>query len=203
MRLDGPALVGEPAVLVGYGLTNGQKGIDYRTQPRARKPGLEVAEVGPDSLADGVTTAPPRTLLVNGPSGCIGDSGGPLLSSPGGAVLGVYSLQNGESCADEHVQHQLTHVSPYRALIAEAFAAADAQPTLEAPTNGGAAGAENEVAARAKAAVRTISPPTSRPHRTRRAARSLEPAPRRATAWRWQRSCWRRYDAGERLRARE
>lgn len=147
LRLDGSARVGEAAVLVGYGLTDGQKGIDYRTQPRARKPGLEVAEVGPDSLADGVTTAPPRTILLNGPSGCIGDSGGPLLSSRGGAVLGVYSLQNGDSCADEHVQHQLTHVSPYRALIAEAFAAADAQPTLEASTNGGAAGAANEIAA--------------------------------------------------------
>jgi hypothetical protein len=140
LRLEGPARVGETGTLIGFGLTKGQTVLDYRTQPRARRAELEVAEVGPESVEDGVTTAPPRTVVLHGPSGCVGDSGGPLLATSSGALLGVYSLQNGRTCEDPFVQHLLTHVPPYRALIAEAFAAADAEPTLEVLASGGASG---------------------------------------------------------------
>jgi hypothetical protein len=143
LRLDGPALVGETGSLVGFGLTRGQRLLDYRYQPRASKPDIEIAELGPDSLEEGVTTAPPRALIIRGPSGCVGDSGGPFLAASTGAVLGVYSLQSGDGCEAENAYHQLVHVPPFRALIAEAFDAADAMPTAErtpTPGDGGAGG---------------------------------------------------------------
>lgn len=150
MRIGGPALVGEQGSLVGFGLVRDQKVLDYRLQPRARKADLEIAELGPDLLEDGVTTAPPRSLILRGPSGCVGDSGGPFLAASTGAVLGVYSLQAGELCEAEHVHHQLVHVPPFQALIDEAFAAADAIPTPEqqpAAGEGGAGGGISEAPA--------------------------------------------------------
>jgi hypothetical protein len=141
MRLGGPALAGEVSTLVGFGLDGNMTGIDYRTQPRSQKRDLEILAVGPDSIADGVTTVPPRTLILKGPSGCIGDSGGPLLSQKTGAVLGVYSLQNGEACLAPEIRHQVVHVPAFTQLVSEAFAAANCEPTLEpaAEASGGAA----------------------------------------------------------------
>src|SRR5882724_3200861 len=110
MRLGRPALVHEASVLVGYGMNATQTGIEYTTQPRRQRRDLEIEAVGPDSIADGVTSVPPRALILQGPSGCIGDSGGPLLAEATGAVLGVYSLQDGESCSAPDIRHQMVHV---------------------------------------------------------------------------------------------
>jgi len=143
LRLEGAALVGESGSLVGFGLVRDQHLLDYRYQSRASKDDLEIAELGPDSLEEGVTTAPPRSLILRGPSGCIGDSGGPFLAASSGAVLGVYSLQGGEDCEADNTYHQLVHVPPFQALIAEAFAAADAVPTpepMQATGEGGSGG---------------------------------------------------------------
>jgi hypothetical protein len=131
LRVEGPAVVGESGSLVGFGLVRGQRVIDYRYQARASKPDLEIAELGPDSLDEGVTTAPPRSLILRGPSGCVGDSGGPFLAASTGAVLGVYSLQAGGNCETDNAYNQLVHVPPFQALVAEAFAAAGAVPTPE------------------------------------------------------------------------
>jgi len=152
LRLGRSAAPHEAAVLVGYGLVDGQQEIDYRTQPRAQKRDLEIEAVGPDSIADGVTTVPPRSLILNGPSGCVGDSGGPLLAQETGAVLGVYSLQQGDSCAASNVRHRMTHVPPFQTLIDEAFAAAGCEPLLEEAPSNGSAGAPSEPAAEAGAA---------------------------------------------------
>jgi hypothetical protein len=133
LRSGRPAELDEPTTLVGYGLTSEQTHLDYRTQARAHKSGLLLAAIGPDALADGVTTVAPRALLLEGPSGCVGDSGGPLLSDRTGALLGVYSLLEGSNCVDESVRHHLVHVPPFQALIDEAFAAAGAEPLLEPP----------------------------------------------------------------------
>jgi hypothetical protein len=143
IRLNRPALLKEDVTLLGFGLTDERQNIDYALQKRRRKGGLQIAGVGPDSIDDGVTTVPPRALILNGPSGCVGDSGGPLLASNSGALLGVYSLQAGESCLAPNVRHQLVHVSPFRALLEEAFAAAGAIPTPEAENEpeGGQGGA--------------------------------------------------------------
>jgi Trypsin len=131
MRLGGLAEVGEQSVLVGFGMDKDESSIDYVTQPRLQRRDLRIAAVGPGSVSDGVTTTPPRSLLLRGPSGCIGDSGGPLLSQASGAVLGVYSLQAGESCTAASVGQQLVQVQPFKSLIAEAFEAAGAEPVPE------------------------------------------------------------------------
>jgi MYXO-CTERM domain-containing protein len=143
LRIGGRALRDEPVTLVGYGFDDAmsESGIlQLTTQPRTRQTGLVIAEVGPDSV-ESVTTAPPRTVVVEGPSGCVGDSGGPLLAAESGAVIGVYSLLAGTSCLSPDVRHLFSHVPVFRALIDDAFAAADAEPTPEpsvAPAAGGA-----------------------------------------------------------------
>ena len=141
LRLGRSAELGEASVLIGYGMDGDDVAIDYRTQPRQQRRDLEIAAVGPDSIADGVTTVPPRALILQGPSGCIGDSGGPLLSQASGALLGVYSLLAGASCAAPRAYHQLVHVPPFQTLIDEAFAAANAEPLLEPEQPTGEAGA--------------------------------------------------------------
>ena len=134
LRLHGQAAVGEATTLVGYGLvSDAQANIAVASQPRSRKSGLTIAGVGPDALADGVTTVPPRTVLLQGPSGCVGDSGGPLLADGSNALLGVYSLLAGDSCSDARVRHYLTHVPAFQALTEQAFAAAGATPVPEQP----------------------------------------------------------------------
>jgi hypothetical protein len=132
--------VGEEVTLVGYGLVDELRELEYLTQPRQHKSGLKIAGVGPNSIEEGVTTVPPRALILKGPSGCVGDSGGPLLASQTGALLGVYSLQDGESCQAPDVRHQLVHVPPFRALIDEAFQAAGATPIPELDPSNGAGG---------------------------------------------------------------
>jgi hypothetical protein len=144
MRLDGRAVVGESGSLVGFGLVRDQRVLDHRYQARASKAGIEIAELGPDSLEEGVTTAPPRSLILRGPSGCVGDSGGPFLAASTGAVLGVYSLLGGDDCEADNTYHQLVHVPPFQALIAEAFTAADAVPTPEAAPTTGEGGSAGE-----------------------------------------------------------
>jgi hypothetical protein len=141
MRLGRSARAHEAAVLVGYGLDGEQQVLDYRTQPRAQKRDLEIEAVGPDSVADGVTTVPPRALILETPSGCVGDSGGPLLAQETGAILGVYSLQQGDSCTAPDVRHRMTHVPPFQALIDEAFTAAGCEPLSEDEVGSGSAGA--------------------------------------------------------------
>lgn len=154
LRIGRPAEVGELGVLVGYGLRKGQDGIDYASQKRQQKRDLVIEAVGPDSVTDEVTTVAPRTLLLNGPSGCTGDSGGPLLAQETGALLGVYSLQEGESCEAVDVHHHLVHVPPFSDLIDEAFAAAGDVPQLE-PTSSSDAGAGGAPASAAGASSTT------------------------------------------------
>jgi hypothetical protein len=131
IRLGRPAQLNEEVTLLGFGLVDERRSIDYLLQKRRRKGGLHIDGVGPNSIEDGVTTVPPRALILNGPSGCVGDSGGPLLASETGALLGIYSLQDSASCLAPDVRHQLVHVSPFAALINEAFEAAGATPTPE------------------------------------------------------------------------
>ncbi len=131
LRLDRSAELNEPVTLVGYGLDDEQHSLDFRSAPRRQKTGLSIAGVGPDSAADGIKDVPARVLILNGPSGCIGDSGGPLLAAGSGALLGVYSLQRAPRCSSPDALHHLVHVKPFRNLINEAFAAAGAEPLAE------------------------------------------------------------------------
>lgn len=150
LRLKGEAEQGEFVTLVGYGLDDAmsQTGrLDYETQPRTHNADLVVAEVGPWESGDEVSTVPPRSLLVEGPAGCLGDSGGPLLARETGAVLGVYSLLGGESCLQPDARHLFTQVPMFPLLADQAFEAAGGEPTpepsVEPSADGGAAGEES------------------------------------------------------------
>lgn len=137
LRLAGRARIGELSILVGYGLDetqNESQPFDVETQGRTRKADLPIRDVGPDSNDDVVTTAPPRTIVLEGPSGCVGDSGGPLIAEETKAVLGVYSLLGAESCLARDARHLYTHVPPFQALIDQAFLAAGGEPIPE-PTD--------------------------------------------------------------------
>jgi trypsin len=161
LRIHGRAAVGEAVTLVGYGLTADDAGaISVSTQPRWRKAGLSIADVGPDSLDQGVTTVPPRALLLEGPSGCSGDSGGPLLAASSNAVLGVYSLLNGVSCADTRTRHLLVHVPAFQALTEQAFAAAGAQPVPEPEISDADADADSATGVDADVDAGVVTAPT-------------------------------------------
>jgi len=131
VRLGTKTPVGEEVTAVGYGIQQlGGGEPDWPSRPR-RKKHLTIAAVGPDRVDD-VTTVLPRTLLTNGPGGCSGDSGGPLLSDKTGAVVGVYTNRFGTGdCASPSVVHHYTHLSPFQTLALDAFARAGATPKLE------------------------------------------------------------------------
>jgi hypothetical protein len=137
MRLHGRAQIGESVTLVGYGFdTTMAQGdfLDLASQERTHKTDLVIDDVGPLSNDD-VTSAPPRTVVIKGPSGCVGDSGGPLIAHETNALLAIDSLSDGSDCLGESVNNFFTHVPDFSLLISDAFAAAGHEPTPE-PTPG-------------------------------------------------------------------
>ncbi len=184
LRLGRSAELNESVTLVGYGLDGQQSSLDFSRGARRQKTGLIIAGVGPDSVADGVKDVPPRALILHGPSGCIGDSGGPLLAATSGALLGVYSLQQAHDCSDPAALHQLVHVPPFQNLIDEAFAAAGAEPLAEpsslpdagsgtdAQPGANSGGAASDAGADPTAAGAAGMPDESKPRRAAPAASS-------------------------------
>jgi hypothetical protein len=155
LRLDGRAQRGEVVTLVGYGLDetmDPRDPFDLRLQERTRRGGLTIAGVGPDSVED-VTATPPRMIVLEGPSGCLGDSGGPLISSETHALLGIYSLLDGETCVAPNLRHLFGHLPSFPALTEQAFAAAEAEPVREAAPSAGGAGGEPGMAGEAGASA--------------------------------------------------
>ncbi|HTQ03587.1 MAG TPA: trypsin-like serine protease [Polyangiaceae bacterium] len=145
LRENGRASIGEAVTLVGYGFDNAMSTgsvLDVTTQPRTHNDTLVIGDVGP-SGDDGVTSAPPRSIVVNGPAGCIGDSGGPLIANATGAVLGVYSLLDGATCLANDARNLFTHVPDFGVLAAQAFQAAGATPTPE-PSGAATGGSSSE-----------------------------------------------------------
>jgi hypothetical protein len=151
LRLNGRARLGEAVTLVGYGFDDAMADgdfLDVKTQGRTHNANLVISDVGPVSNAD-VTSAPPRTIVIKGPAGCIGDSGGPLLARETGAVLGVDSLLDGESCGAFDARNLFTHVPDFTQLTDDAFAASGHRPTpepaeTEPPADGGRGGAPSD-----------------------------------------------------------
>jgi hypothetical protein len=155
LRLDGRAQRGEAVTLVGYGLDetmDPRDPFDLRLQERTRRAGLTIAAVGPDSVDD-VTSTPPRMIVLNGPSGCLGDSGGPLINGETHALLGIYSLLDGETCVAPNVRHLFGHLPSFLVLTEQAFAAAEAEPVLESEPSAGGAGGESGTAGEAGASA--------------------------------------------------
>jgi hypothetical protein len=147
LRVGRRAERGEAVTLVGYGLDDAmsQSGLlDVETQPRTRNDRLVIADVAPASADEGVvSTVPPGSLLVEGPAGCLGDSGGPLMARETGAVLGVYSLLGGPGCLAVDARHVFADVPLFVALTDDAFRAAGAEPTPEGSGSGGTLGASD------------------------------------------------------------
>ena len=131
LRLGTRAQVGEPVTLVGYGLDE-TMGFDNEIDDLVRhaKDDLVILDVGPRSTAD-VTSVPPRTVVVRAPAGCMGDSGGPLLSTASGAIVGVYSVLIGESCEARSALNMFAHLPDFGSVVDDAFDEAGATPVLE------------------------------------------------------------------------
>jgi hypothetical protein len=154
LRLDGRARIGEPVTLVGYGFDDdmvGSEFLDVTTQRRTHNTSLVIDEVGPVDNDD-VTSTPPRTVVVRGPSGCVGDSGGPLMARDTHALLGIDSLSANGGCLAPAVSNLFTHVPDFELLLADAFAAAGDEPVPEMPADepgseAGRGGAPSEVEA--------------------------------------------------------
>jgi hypothetical protein len=67
---------------------------------------------------------------VEGPSVCLGDSGGPLLAQETKALVGVHSLIEGD-CGAPETRSFFTHLPPLWPWVERAFEMAGATPTLE------------------------------------------------------------------------
>ncbi len=131
LRIGRSAGVGEAVTLTGYGLDETMNfGTPVSDLARHTRDNLEIEYVGPLDTAD-ATTIPPRSLVVTGDAGCVGDSGGPLYATGSGAVLGVYSMFAGDTCTSTAGLNFFAHVPIHVSLIADAFDAAGTEPIAE------------------------------------------------------------------------
>jgi MYXO-CTERM domain-containing protein len=139
VRLDYSVRSGDTVRVMGYGAN--ELGNDT---VRFTRSGVRVVDVGPTSDNATSISAAPRTFVVTeGP--CQGDSGGPAISEETGGLVGVYSLAAGETCTAVGVRNVYTNLSSFSGLALEAFAAAGAEPILDAaPTEPEAPSAVSE-----------------------------------------------------------
>ncbi|MES1179546.1 MAG: S1 family peptidase [Myxococcales bacterium] len=125
MRLSRGVTLGESTRIVGYGASESSS-----TVGRMERSGLRIIDRGIDAGGSSTGTAAPRTVVV-GQGACHGDSGGPLLSTETGAVVGVYSLVAGASCTAVGVRNVYTRLEPFADLVQSAFDFAAQTPILE------------------------------------------------------------------------
>jgi len=138
LRLTGGTREGEVLTAVGWGITESNNLPGSRQQ----RTNVAVQAVGPAVLDAQSQIGLGNSEFLVGESICSGDSGGPTLSSKG-AVVGVVSRGGGggsgtpdpnnpsASCIGSSVFNFYTHLGQKAALVAEAFAAAGAQPRSE------------------------------------------------------------------------
>lgn len=122
LRIHASVLAGEKIRSAGYGHNDQTEALGTRF----RKDGVAV-------LAQGRAISPSNTPLGAhefevGVSTCQGDSGGPAISEVTGAVVGVVS--RGGDCSEDF-GHIYTTTSGFDSLFEQAFAMANAAPTLE------------------------------------------------------------------------
>jgi MYXO-CTERM domain-containing protein len=135
VRLDRGNERGEVLRVVGFGQTE-----DSTAGVRRAKEGLSISKVGSSTFRPSGDAIPPRTFLTLGPALCIGDSGGPALSSAG-AVTGIYSQLVG-ACDSPNARQYFTQVAPFvTEVLTPAFELAGYEPISESSSPSGDAGA--------------------------------------------------------------
>ncbi len=153
MRMDRGNEHGEVLRVVGFGETEeATRGV------RLAKDGLSISLVGTSKFRTDGDRIPPRTFLTSGPALCIGDSGGPALTTSG-AVTGVYSQLVG-TCDSPNARQYFTQVAPFvDEVILPAFELAGYEPISEegATTSEGGAGGEGNAAGGAENAGAPVS----------------------------------------------
>jgi hypothetical protein len=111
-----PVTLGEEASVTGWGITS--DGSPFPPE-RWTLDGIPVTEVGPGFIPKG-------TFSLRGNSVCFGDSG--ASARVDGAVVGVYSRIQGQSCAFEGGRHIFTAVTGWADLPQRAYAAIGEEP---------------------------------------------------------------------------
>jgi hypothetical protein len=157
LRLDEPPRAGEAGILVGWGATDADAAIPEGeiTPPPAQRQQREiiVEAVGPTSYTPPGGTVRPieAAAFVGGTGACSGDSGGPLISTTTGAIIGVQHavrvrrvtaqvpLENSIStCVDAVSGFQRLDLQ--RDWLLQAFQSAGAAPWLEGHARPGSPG---------------------------------------------------------------
>jgi MYXO-CTERM domain-containing protein len=136
MRLDSGSLPGEELRVVGFGLDE-QNNIGTRES----RNGVPISQVGTSIFRPVGDPVPARTFVIEGAVACHGDSGGPAFSQQN-AVVGVFSQVVGP-CFANSARDFFTQVAPFKDdVILPAFAAANAEPIVEAVASAGAPSVE-------------------------------------------------------------
>jgi MYXO-CTERM domain-containing protein len=131
VRLGVGTLPGDKLRVVGYGVDDTMHiGI------RHTRSDVQIALVGSSEFRPVGDNVPPRTFVTEGPTLCIGDSGGPALSALN-AVTGVWSQVVGD-CTAATARNYYTELAPFESeLLDPAFAEAQAVPWREGTSGPG------------------------------------------------------------------
>ncbi len=169
LRLRPPSNA-EPLDVVGWGI-DATGALPSHRQVRANVP---LIGVGPAMYPNHASWGYGNREFMLGESACAGDSGSPAFAKSG-ALIGVAARAgNGKprdprnaasTCMGDSAHAVYTHLSAFRTLLDQAFAAAGATPKLEAEASAAAVAPETAAAA------------PSEPPATTKSARAVEDAP--------------------------
>ena len=157
LRVCQPTSVGEMVTVAGYGLT------DHVEVTALRVVTTSIVGVGPDMPASTTQPAPLRALQM-GPVTCLGDSGGPVISTGTGAVVAIVSLgsqvgSSGPYCSSNSLVDTIgPRLAAYHDWIASVFQVVGASPTWNC--------APADAAADSTAQAEAAAPPEAGPPRS-------------------------------------
>jgi hypothetical protein len=130
IRLDGDAAKGEGLTTVGWGVTSDV----LEPTSRQQRAGVTVTRIGPDPMSPILT---PNEFSFD-ESICLGDSGGPILSTASGAVVGVVSRGGNGTSSETDLASTCTKatnlgtkIAPFRELVTRGLSRAGAEARLE------------------------------------------------------------------------
>lgn len=136
VRLTSSVEPGDVIRVAGYGLDDTMTAVGVR---RTRA-GVSILQVGDNAFRPDGEAVAPRTFNTASVL-CPGDSGGPAFGESG-ALVGIFSLVVGSTCAASRARNVFTQTSPFAAdIVGPAFDAAGATPIPEPGEGvGGSAG---------------------------------------------------------------